>query len=68
MKTWQRPMKQFKPYNDNEAGAAGTITVHVNSKDIQLARMKNVTVWQHIDDELAEANTKYTKLHVRLIR
>ena len=31
-------MKQFKPYN--EAGAAGTVTVHVDSKDIQLARMR----------------------------
>ncbi len=66
MKTWDRPMKQFKPYN--EAGAAGTVTVHVDSKDIQLARMKKVSVWQHIDDELAERNTKYKKLHVRLIR
>ena len=59
-------MKQFNPYN--ESSASGTVTVHVNSKDIQLARMKKVTVWQHIDDELAETNTKYKKLHVRLIR
>ena len=66
MKTWDRPMKQFKPYN--ETGAAGTVTVHVDRKDIAMARAKGVTVWQHIDDELKQRDTKYSRLHVRLIR